>query len=215
MGVRHDCDSLPRLRQWVKRISNEQLCTAVAKMAARRLDQFNEQGLVNAAWAFVPEEQLCIALAKMAERCLDEFNVQELANTAWAFATVATVGQKDKQFFIVLARMAELRLDQFTVQGLANTAWAFARVKTVDQKDERLFKAFAGMAERRLDQTNACTTSSATQQSYSEGKPSELWCRCPKHWQEWQSSAWATRWRILAKHHGCRQRWHGNIAHFE
>ena len=72
---------------------DEQLFKALAKMAERRLDQFNAQDLANTAWAFATvgqqDEQLFKALARMAERRLDEFNAQELANTASAFATVA------------------------------------------------------------------------------------------------------------------------------
>ena len=49
-------------------------------MAERRLDEFNAQGLANAAWAFATvgqqDEQLFKALARMAERLLDKFNAQ-------------------------------------------------------------------------------------------------------------------------------------------
>ena len=58
----------------------------LAKMAERRLDEFNAQGLTNTAWAFATvgqkDEQLFKVLARMAERRLDEFNAQDLANTA-------------------------------------------------------------------------------------------------------------------------------------
>merc|ERR1719156_228757 len=75
---------------------DEQLFKALARMAERRLDQFNEQELANTAWAFATvgqkDEQLFKALARMAEWRLDQFNEQGLANTAWAFAKV---GQRD------------------------------------------------------------------------------------------------------------------------
>ena len=49
-----------------------QLFKALAKMAERRLDQFNAQELANTAWAFATagqqDEQLFKAVAKMAER---------------------------------------------------------------------------------------------------------------------------------------------------
>ena len=86
---------------------DEQLFKALAKMAERRLDEFNAQDFANTAWAFATvatvgqkDEPLFNALARMAERRLDEFNAQELANTAWAFATV---GQKDVQLFLAFA----------------------------------------------------------------------------------------------------------------
>ena len=69
---------------------DEQLFKSLAKMAERRLDQFNAQDFANTAWAFATvgqkDEQLFKSLAKMAERRLDQFNAQGLANTAWAFA---------------------------------------------------------------------------------------------------------------------------------
>ena len=50
----------------------------MAKMAARRLDQFKAQNLANTAWAFATvgqqEEQLFKSVAKMAARRLDQFN---------------------------------------------------------------------------------------------------------------------------------------------
>ena len=71
---------------------DEQLFKALAKMAERRLDQFNTQDLANTAWAFATvgqqDEHLFEALARMAEQRLDEFKPQDLANTAWAFTTV-------------------------------------------------------------------------------------------------------------------------------
>ena len=72
---------------------DEQLFTALAKMAQQRLNQFNAQDLTNTVWALAvatagqQDEQLFKALTSMAERRLDQFNVQALANTAWAFAT--------------------------------------------------------------------------------------------------------------------------------
>ena len=67
---------------------DERLFKALAKMAERRLDQFNAQELANTAWAFATvgqkDELLFNALARMAERRLDQFNAQDLANTAWA-----------------------------------------------------------------------------------------------------------------------------------
>ena len=57
---------------------DDQLFKALARMAERRLDQFNWQNFANTAWAFATvgqkDEQLFKALAKMAERRLDEFN---------------------------------------------------------------------------------------------------------------------------------------------
>jgi hypothetical protein len=81
---------------------DEQLFKSFAKMAGRRLDQFNAQGLANTAWALAvatvaqKDEQLFKSLAKMAERRLDQFNAQDLAKTAWAFATA---GQQEEQLF--------------------------------------------------------------------------------------------------------------------
>ena len=72
---------------------DEQLFQALAKMAERRLDQFNAQELANTAWAYATvgqkDEQLFDALARMAERRLEQFNVQNLANTAWALTDSA------------------------------------------------------------------------------------------------------------------------------
>ena len=73
---------------------DQQLFKALAKMAERRLDQFNAQELANTAWALAfasvgqQDEQLFKALAQVAVPRLDQFNAQDLANTAWAFATV-------------------------------------------------------------------------------------------------------------------------------
>ena len=65
---------------------DEQLFKSLAKMAERRLDEFNAQGLANTAWAFATvgqkDELLFNALARMAERRLDQFNAQGLANMA-------------------------------------------------------------------------------------------------------------------------------------
>ena len=65
---------------------DEQLFKALAKMAERRLDQFNAQALANTAWAFATvgqqDEQLFQPLAKMAEWRLYQFNAQDLANMA-------------------------------------------------------------------------------------------------------------------------------------
>ena len=50
---------------------DEQLSKALAKMAERRLDQFNAQELSNTAWAFATvgqqDEQLFQLLARMSE----------------------------------------------------------------------------------------------------------------------------------------------------
>ena len=71
---------------------DEQLFKALAKMAERRLDQFNAQNLANTAWAFArvgqQDEQLFKAFSRMAERRMDRFSAQILANTAWALAAV-------------------------------------------------------------------------------------------------------------------------------
>ena len=86
----------------------EQLFKALAKMAERRVDQFNGQGLANTAWAFatvgLQEEQLFKALARIAERRLDQFKAQELVNTAWGFATV---GHQEEQLFRAVAKVAK------------------------------------------------------------------------------------------------------------
>ena len=54
---------------------DEHLFKALARMAERRLDEFNAQDLANTAWAFATvgqqDEQLFKALARLAERCLD------------------------------------------------------------------------------------------------------------------------------------------------
>ena len=54
---------------------DEPLFNALAKMAERRLDQFNAQALANTAWAFATvcqkDELLFNAVARMAERRLD------------------------------------------------------------------------------------------------------------------------------------------------
>ena len=54
--------------------------------------KFNEQDVVNTAWAFATvnrrDEKLFAALARAAERQLIEFNEQGVPNTARAFATV-------------------------------------------------------------------------------------------------------------------------------
>ena len=78
---------------------DEQLFKALAKMAERRLDQFNAQNLANTAWTFAKagqqQEQLFKALSKMAERRLDQFNAQELANTAWALTDSAALHARE------------------------------------------------------------------------------------------------------------------------
>ena len=57
---------------------DEQLFKALAKMAERRLDQFNAQELANTAWALATagqqDEQLFKALARAAEQHMDKFN---------------------------------------------------------------------------------------------------------------------------------------------
>ena len=69
---------------------DEQLFKALARVAERCLDKFNEHALANTAWAFATvgqqNEQLLKALARMTEWRLDKFNTQNLANMAWAFA---------------------------------------------------------------------------------------------------------------------------------
>ena len=70
---------------------DEQLFNVIAKMAERRLDEFNAQDLANTAWAFVTVGQsngsLFVTLASAAERCMGDFKPQALGNTIWAFAT--------------------------------------------------------------------------------------------------------------------------------
>ena len=74
---------------------DEQLFKVLARMAERRLDEFNAQNLANTAWALAvatvgqQDEQLFKALARMAEQRLDEFTAQGLANTAWALTDSA------------------------------------------------------------------------------------------------------------------------------
>ena len=67
------------------------LSSALVKAAKWLIDDFNSQGLANAAWAFAMADQsdvsLFAALATAAVRRMSDFNSQELANTAWAFAT--------------------------------------------------------------------------------------------------------------------------------
>ena len=57
---------------------DEQLFTALARVAERCLGDFNVQGLANMAWAFATagqqDEQLFMALARMTERRLGKFN---------------------------------------------------------------------------------------------------------------------------------------------
>ena len=76
----------------------EQLLKAVAKMAERRLDQFNAQELANTAWAFATvgqqDEQLFTTSAKMAGQRLDQFNAQGLANVAWALTDSAACARE-------------------------------------------------------------------------------------------------------------------------
>ena len=106
--------------------NDERLFNALAKMAERRLDQFNAQALANIAWALAVatvgqhEEQLFKAMAKMAELRLDQFNAQELANTAWAFATV---GQSGELLFAALATVVTVgQLGALLFAGLARAA---------------------------------------------------------------------------------------------
>ena len=69
---------------------DEQLFKAVAKIAERRLGQFDAQDIANMAWALAvatvgqQDEQLFKALARVAEWRADKFSAQVLANTAWA-----------------------------------------------------------------------------------------------------------------------------------
>ena len=64
----------------------EQLFTALAVVAERRMRDFNSQALANTAWAFATvghkEERLFTALAAAAERSIRDFNSQGLVNTA-------------------------------------------------------------------------------------------------------------------------------------
>ena len=64
----------------------EQLFTALAVAAERRMRDFNSQGLANTAWAFATVghemERLFTALTFAAERCMRDFTSQDLANTA-------------------------------------------------------------------------------------------------------------------------------------
>ena len=103
---------------------DEQLFKALAKMAERRLDQFNAQELANTAWAFATagqqDEQLFKALAKMAGRRLDQFNAQEVANMPWALA-VATASQANVQLFNAFAWAAEWRIGDMSEQGVRMT----------------------------------------------------------------------------------------------
>ena len=64
---------------------DELLFNSLARMAERRLDQFNAQGLANTAWALATDGtagRVFNAFARMAARRLDQVNAQELANTA-------------------------------------------------------------------------------------------------------------------------------------
>ena len=68
----------------------------MARVAERRVGDFNAQNLANTAWAFATagqsDAQLFMVFARMAEQRMGDFNTQGLANTAWAFATA---GQPD------------------------------------------------------------------------------------------------------------------------
>ena len=72
---------------------DEQLFTALAAAAQRRMKDFTSQDLANTAWAFATVErkdaQLFTALAAAAERRMRNFNSQNLANTAWALTDSA------------------------------------------------------------------------------------------------------------------------------
>ena len=98
----------------------------MARVAERRLDDFNAQELANMAWALASAEQRDKPLlASVAERRPDGLNAQVLTNTAWAFAT---------------ARLRSSEWGDFDSQELSNTAWAYA---TAEQSDARLFVALA------------------------------------------------------------------------
>ena len=100
---------------------DEQLFNALAKMAERRLDQFNAQELANTAWAFATvgqqDEQLFKVLAKIAKQRLNQFNAQGLANMAWALA-VATASLADVQLFDALTWAAEWYIGDSSEQGI-------------------------------------------------------------------------------------------------
>jgi len=69
---------------------DEQLFKALAKMAERRLDEFNAQNLANTAWAFAnagqSDEKLFVELARAAEQRLSDLTELGLTNVACAFA---------------------------------------------------------------------------------------------------------------------------------
>ena len=86
-GVAHSAACLYRVN------SLGVLFVRLANAAERCVSAFNDQHLVNTAWAFATAShsnaQFFSALGRAVERHVGKFKPQGLANTVWAFATAA------------------------------------------------------------------------------------------------------------------------------
>ena len=71
------------------------LFALLARVAQRRVGEFNAQELANTAWAFATADQsdapLFALVARVAQRCVGEFNAQDLRMTSWALSRRASL----------------------------------------------------------------------------------------------------------------------------
>ena len=140
------------------------LWTGVEAQAIERLDQFNEQGLVNVVWAFATASHAAAPTFTSAASCrvadrISTLTPQGLANSAWAFATSHAAASSQgrvpageraaPEFYAALEEEVPLRgIDIFKDQELCNIVWALA---TSGTEAPRLLDLAAGYVDAHLE----------------------------------------------------------------
>ncbi|CAK9047686.1 unnamed protein product [Durusdinium trenchii] len=105
---------------------------------ARRMSEFEAQGLSNVIWglAFAEQDAACamrLALLEFHQR-IGECDPQALSNVAWSIAKSLAAGHEP--LLLALSSASIARVKKFDPQGLANLSWSFA---TLQQHDPVLF----------------------------------------------------------------------------
>eukprot|EP00929_Paragymnodinium_shiwhaense_P069945 TRINITY_DN35356_c0_g1_i1.p1 TRINITY_DN35356_c0_g1~~TRINITY_DN35356_c0_g1_i1.p1 ORF type:complete len:742 (+),score=133.45 TRINITY_DN35356_c0_g1_i1:128-2353(+) len=120
--------------------SSRRFGDAAIPSVRRHVTKFNEQELVNIAWAYAATRQedsaVLASLSTAITARVSKLNAQDVANTAWAFAKLVHV---DVAVFEALTRqLPSFGRAELLAQDISNLAWAYASVE-LSEKNVFLF----------------------------------------------------------------------------
>ena len=125
----------------------------VAEQTIGRVDEFNQQGLSNIAWAFatvgVPARPLFNAIAAAAAAKADTFTPQGLHILTWSYAKQGYAA--DALFRALIPHCVRL-LDEMALQGMSGMLWAYA---TLGYAPAALFQPYAAKLHGSIDELSA------------------------------------------------------------